>query len=63
MKENGTTENAPRTGRPRVTTPTADRALKIKSVRNKKQTAVSLADEMKEMDGKRSLQCGRCVDV
>jgi len=55
MKENGTTENAPRTGRPRVTTPTADRALKIKSVRNRKQTAVSLADEMKEMDGKRSL--------
>ena len=52
IDKNGTKENAPREGRPRVTTPAYDRALKIKSVRNRKQTAVSRTAEMKDLHGK-----------
>ena len=52
MEKNITKENAPREGRPRVTTQAQDRALKIKSVRNRKQTAVSLAAEMKDLNTK-----------
>ena len=52
MEKNITKENAPREGRPRVTTQAQDCALKIKSVRNRKQTAVSLAAEMKDLNTK-----------
>ena len=62
FNETGSMENTLREGRPRETSPKDDRALKFKSLKDRKLTAVDLAADLKDDKGKPIASiCANCA--